>query len=245
MRMTKLIKEANKDIKFSRGDFYTVEDIRNFLMEQGYNWTKRIGEDRGEYEVAFNDLGSYKYIDKYFILTGTEQEWGDSVDEYYVCEDIRQCPYVKYIEQPSLTEFKVRKIVSGKLGPSSTYVDYELEKDLSIEWVKFLVKLCPEFGEWLIKNCDTILWLEKGHMEEETRLIAKKIAELEQQDKESKANYNNKVRHYKNVIDAVKQTHQEILIEQQIEFSAKDNFKDNANNDACLKHLTDTFGSRK
>ena len=216
MRMTKLIKEANKDVQFSRGDFYNVEDIRNFLMEQGYNWTKRIGEDRGEYEVAFNDLGSYKYVDKYFILTGTEQDWRDSVDEYYVCEDITQCPYVKYIRQPSLTEFKVYKPVehqhAGELGFGNTYIDYELEKDLSIEWVKFLVKLCPEFGDWLIKNCDTILWVEKGHMETETRLIAKKIAELQQQDKDMKANYNNKVRHYKNVIDAVKQTKKDLQV---------------------------------
>ncbi|MBQ3502775.1 MAG: hypothetical protein IJA72_03830 [Clostridia bacterium] len=217
MRMTKAIEEANKDVKFSRGDFYTVEDVKQFLMEQGYAWTKSFGENRGDHEVAFNDCGKYnKYIDDQYILIGTEDDWGDSVDEYYVCEDITKCPYVKYIRQPSLTEFKVYKPIEhphvGEPGFGNTYIDYELEKDLSIEWVKFLVKLCPEFGDYLLKNCDTLIWQEKGHMETETRFIAKKIEELEQQDKESKANYNNKVRHYKNVIDAVKQTKNDLQV---------------------------------
>lgn len=250
MRMTKLIKEVNKDVQFSRGDFYTVEDIKNFLMEQGYNWTKRIGEDRGEYEVAFNDCGKYsKYIDDQYILIGTEEDWGDSIDEYYVCEDITKCPFVKYIRHSSLTKFKVYKPIehsnSGELGFGNTYIDYELEKDLSIEWVKFLVKLCPEFGDYLLKNCDTLMWQEKGHMETETRLIAKRIAELQQQDKDIKANYNKKIEHYKKVIDAVKQTQEEKLLQQAIEIDAKDNFKDTTSNDACLQHLTDTFGCGK
>ena len=217
MKMTKLIEEAYDDIKLSRGDFYTVEHVKQFLMEQGYNWTKRVGKDDGEYEVAFNDIGEYgKYLDNQFILVGTKDGWGDSIDEYYVCEDITECPFVKYIRQSSLTEFLVYKPIEhshvGEPGFGDTYIEYELEKDLSIEWVKFLVKLCPEFGDYLLKNCDTLIWQEKGHMETETRLIAKKIAELQQQDKDMRAKCNKKVEHYKNVIDAVKQTKKDLQV---------------------------------
>lgn len=217
MKMTKLIEEVNNDVKFSRGDFYTVDDVKQFLMEQGYNWTKRIGEDRGEYEVVFNDCGKYsKYIDDRYILIGRTQDWGISVDKYYVCEDITKSPYVKYIRQPSLTEFKVYKPIehsnAGELGFGNTYIDYKLEKDLSLEWVKFLVKLCPEFGDYLLKNCDTIIWMEKGHLQEETRLIAKKIAELQQQDKEVRAKSDKTIKHYKDVIEAVNQTKKDLQV---------------------------------
>ena len=35
------------------------------------------------------------------------------------------------------------------------------------------------------------------------------------------------------------------LMQEQIKFGEKDNWKDNKENDACLNHLTETFGSKK
>lgn len=49
----------------------------------------------------------------------------------------------------------------------------------------------------------------------------------------------------KMVEEVLDKVQQERLIKRQIELGAKDDFKDTTSNDACLQHLTDTFGSGK
>ena len=214
-----------------------VEKFISFIQEYGYNWNGLVCKPK----VIIHGSGKFKlpegpYMhrsDGFYILL-------DERCEKEVDASVLDNPNVKYIEYDEET-FKIYES-KKKIDIFSPYFkDGDLEKDLSDEWIKLCTLNIEGYAEDLlyfhgnsqIANRKNI----KYKKDEVAQLIKDSrayIADMERKIERSK--------HIEAVIKQARQEQQERLIKQQIELGAKDGFKDTVDNDACLKHLTDTFG---
>ena len=174
------------------GHFITLDVYKNFLKEHGYILTAYDGGGNIDWDCRYQNFfdffeGFDRHLTGNMILVGNPEEWGCYIDRYW-CDNIVNNPFVKYIST-SFTKFKIYTIVENEdakgftLGPSDEYLyQPKLEKDLSREWIKYLVKVCPLFAEYLIKECEEKKKSAIEHAEYKKGLIAKKIAELKAEE---------------------------------------------------------------
>ena len=167
-----------------------------------------------------------------YILLGSPQEWGKGD---WVVQLIGN-PKVRYIRQSDVT-FKVYK---AKFMSEPT-----LEKDLSNEWVRYQALNFEGYIEETLSSEMDVQKTFPDLIKHRKTMLAKQIERLTKEANEAIASMEDGLIRSKEVVEILKPMQQERLIKKQIQLGAKDNFKDNASNDACLQHLTDTFGSGK
>lgn len=203
------------------GEFITLEVYKTFLKEHGYilsaydgggyiNWDSKYEQFfpfREDYNPKLNDN---------LILVGNPEEWGDYIDRYY-CKNIVNNSFVKYIST-EFTTFRIYTIIENEdakgtyFGPrdESLYCA-KLEKDLSKEWIKYLVKVCPEFAEHLIERCEHDKKEAVSTYQYRKGLIAKKVAELKAEVKRLPIEREEEIKKNDDIILAVKEALNENL----------------------------------
>ena len=214
-----------------------VEKFISFIQQYGYNWNGLICKPRviikggGKFKLA---EGPYmNRSDGFYIL----------LDERYEREvdaSVLDNPKVKYIEYDEET-FKIYESKKKVDIFSPYFKDGDLEKDLSDEWIKLCALNIEGYAEDLlyfhgnsqIANLKNIRY-KKEDVERFVKEAREYIADREREIERSK--------HIEAVVKQAQQEQQARLIQKQIQIGARDDFKDTVDNDACLKHITDTFG---
>ncbi len=210
----KLLEEKARYMAVENGSFIQNRDYVNFLAQQGYklegykeDW--REWDNKSEWFYPFKADDSYKpRLGNALILLGDENEISDYVAD---CQgyNIVNNPFIKYVSV-SNEQFLIFKIVENPNASWSQYDDYEplfepeLEKDLSREWIKYLVSICPEYIDIMIEHFEDNIQYTNNSFESETRLIAKRIQELKQQEKDIKEDRDKRIKDFNEEIEYLK-----------------------------------------
>lgn len=160
------IEEKRRQLYYvQNGYFITLDAYKNFLKDHGYILTAYDGGSNIDWDSKYMNFfefhdGFERHLNGNMILVGDPKDWGKYIQNGYWCNNIVNNPFVKYIKT-SFTTFKIFTIIENEhakgftLGPRDEYLYCaKLEKDLSKEWMRYLVKICPEFAEYQIKKCE-------------------------------------------------------------------------------------------
>ena len=90
---------------------------------------------------------------------------------------------------------------------------YRLEKDLSLEWVKYLTSICPDYAEIIIKNLQKDIEEEKQRAVNSGRLLVKKIEELKQCEKQKQKEIEKEIKNNEELIEVIKSAKEECTTE--------------------------------
>lgn len=190
--------------------FLTLKHYVDFLGEHGY---KLAAWDHGsQIYYRFQDNYFYPVESDYattllhnFVLIGSLPQ-----KECYVV-DIAKDNAVRIISS-SYTEFKIKRFKIEQNGSdfcSSFDEEYnytaELEKDLSKEWIEYLIRICPEFADYLIEESKRSNVTAQHDFELEQGLIARKLAQLKEEKKRLSRSRDEKIRQNDEIIEIVKQ----------------------------------------
>ncbi len=211
-----------------------TEMFKEFLKDNGYNWSGYIAEYYGR------DCEQFKICDEFalaglnnkYILLGSHYDWDE--DDGYIKVNDHQ--FIKYIKH---TDIMFRVYTRNKSG------NFELEKDLSAEWVRYQALNIKDYVKDTLPYTRHIQVSYPKRIQERKNLLAQEIELLTKSTNDTIREMEDTIFLSKMVEEVLGKVQQERLIKRQIELGAKDNFKDTTSNDACLQHLTDTFGSRK
>ena len=168
-KRNEMIKEYQENIRKARyisdGYFITLDVYKNFLAEHGYILTAYDGGGNIDWDSKYMNFFEFyadfqRHLSNNMILIGNPEDWGKYIQNGYWCKNIVDNPFVKYLST-SFTKFKIYTIIENEdakgfsLGPRDEYLYCtKLEKDLSKEWIQYLVKICPEFADYQIKKCE-------------------------------------------------------------------------------------------
>ena len=169
-RRNEIVREIEENRRKARyicdGYFITLDVYKNFLKEHGYILTAYDGGGNIDWDCKYMNFfdfyeGFERHLTGNMILIGNREEWGEYIQDGYWCDNMVNNPFVKYLKT-NFTTFKIYTIVENEnakgfhgFGPCDEYLyRTKLEKDLSKEWIKYLVKICPEFAEHLLKKCE-------------------------------------------------------------------------------------------
>ena len=222
-KRNEMIREYQEQVRKARyvedGHFITLDVYKNFLKEHGYiltgydgggniNWDR---ENRNFFKFH-KDFEPSLYSN--MILIGNPDEWGEYMDGFY-CKNIVENPFVKYLES-DFTTLKIYSVVEneqakgGWFGPrEEAYYSIKLDKDLSREWIKYLVKICPEFATYQINKCwENKLDADKT-MEQKQSLLAKKLAELQKESEELPIARDKEIKKNDEIISIIKEAREE------------------------------------
>lgn len=199
--------------RIESGDFITNQDFQNFMHGNGYNI---VGYDSNSYDFDNSNIrfsrfnisdNDYRYTSRRLILLGPESEWGESIKDFR-CKNIVKNPFVKYIVW-NLTEFKMYTIVgdNSNVGFGGGYdpsFAAKLEKDLSNEWVKYWALKDEEYREFILAECKQVKREVPESIERHNNLLAKRIAELQENTTKVIAEENEKLERYNKMEQIVK-----------------------------------------
>ena len=207
------------------------DDFKQFLADNGYRWSGYVavyyGRDCEQFKIC--DKFALAGLNNKYILLGSHHDWDE--DDGYV--KVSDDPFVKYINHND-TMFRV--YTRNKSG------NFELEKDLSAEWIRYQALNVEDYIQDTLPYVRYIQANYPKRIQERKNLLAQEIERITRESNTLIREMEDTIGRSKTAEEILSQVQQERLIKQQIEFSAKDNFKDTTSNDACLKHLTDTFG---
>ncbi len=208
----------------------TAKHLKEFLKDNGYNWSGYVAEYCGRRVEDYREFSKYECdLDNKYILLGKKYAWDEDIGRVNVVNDSN---LVKYIRQDDIT-FKVY---------IATYEGPKLEIDLSKEWVRYQSLNVEDYIEETLFDLRHVLASSPKFIQYRKNALAQEIERITRE-----ANFANKpmeedLARSKMAVETIKQVQEERLIKQRIELGAKDNFKDTTSNDACLQHSTDTFG---
>lgn len=225
-KRNEMLREYHEQVKKARfvrdGHFITLEVYKNFLKEHGYVLTGYDGGGNIDWDCKYHNFfefyeGYDKHLSGNMILVGNPEEWGDYMEGFW-CNNIVENPFVKYLES-DFTSFKIYTIIENEkakgmwFGPrEEAYYCAKLEKDLSKEWIKYLVKICPEFADYQIEQCEKNKTNANEHMEYEQGLIAKKLAELKKEEKQLPIKRDKEINKNNEIIKIIKEAQEEIIL---------------------------------
>lgn len=210
----------------------TAKNLKEFLKDNKYEWSGYIAAYDGR--VCQDYFKADKYLsdlDNRYILLGSQYDWDEDNGKIKVVDNEK----VKYIRQNGIT-FKVY---------IATYEGFKLEKDLSAEWVEYQALNIEEYVDETLFGLRYVLASYPKSIKDRKDALAQEIARITREGNAEIRRMEDDFAKSKMAAETIRRIQQERLIEKQIELGAKDNFKDTSSNDACLKHLTDTFGSGK
>ena len=209
----------------------TTKDFQEFLKANGYDWSGYFAENYGRSYEHFNCCGKYENcVNNRYILLGSPQDW--DWGEADLKMSVFGNPKVRYIRQSDVT-FKVYN--------AKFILEPTLEKDLSNEWVKYQALNIEGYIEETLSSEKDVQKTFPDLIKHRKTMLAKQIKRLIKETNEEIESMLDCLGRSIEVEQILKPMQQERLIKKQIQLGAKDNFKDNASNDACLQHLTDTF----
>ena len=204
--------------------------FQEFLQQNGYTWSGYVAENtRRTCETFNNSDEDLDYLDDTYILLGSYYDYDE--DDGYI--KVTGDPLVKYIRHNDIMFRVYTRNKSDK---------FELEKDLSAEWVRYQALNVKDYIE---DNLPYIRHIQASYpkaIERRKNLLAQEIESITKEANTQIRSMEDNFALSKMAEETIKQVQQERLIKKQIELGAKDDFKDTKNNDACLQHLTDTFG---
>ncbi|MBQ8522978.1 MAG: hypothetical protein IJ458_04940 [Clostridia bacterium] len=210
------------------------DNFKQFLADNGYIWSGYIAEHYGRNYEQFKicDKFALAGLNNKYILLGSRYDYDEDDGYIKVTDD----PVVKYIKH---TDIMFRVYTINKSG------NFELEKDLSAEWVRYQALNVKDYIKDTLPYTRHIQVSYPKRIQERKNLLAQEIELLTKSTNDTIREMEDTIFLSKMVEDVLGKVQQERLIKQQIGLGAKDDFKDTTSNDACLQHLTDTFGSRK
>lgn len=210
-----------------------AKNLKEFLKDNGYNWSGYIAEYYGRNCEQFKTCDKFlSGLNNTYILLGSHYDWDE--DDGYI--KVTGDPFVKYVRH---NEIMFRVYTRNKSDK------FELEKDLSAEWVRYQVLNVEDYAENTLPYTRHIQESYPKRIQERKNLLAQEIELITKATNDTIREMEDAISLSKMVEDVLSQVQQERLIKQQIELGAKDNFKDTTSNDACLQYLTDTFGCGK
>ena len=224
-KRNEMIREYQERVKKARyvqdGYFITLDVYKNFLKEHGYILTAydgggNINWDKENHNFFMFDEHYNHHLNGNLILLGKPEEWGDYVDRFY-CKNIVENPFVKYIKS-DFTTFKIYTIIEnekakgGWFGPrEEAYYCAKLEKDLTKEWIKYLVKICPEFATYQIEECEKSKIEAQKNEEHKQSLIRKRYEELRKELEELPIERDKEFKKNDEIIAIIKEAQEENL----------------------------------
>lgn len=207
-----------------------AKSFGEFLGENGYGWSGLIAQNCGRGVEEYCKCDKYlRHLDDCYILLGFPYYWDEDRGRISVIDN----GAVKYIKQDDVTFQIYNRVKNGK---------FELEKDLSAEWIRYQLTNIDGYEQRALSFSRYILANYPQDIENRKRLLAQEIDSITRKANTSIRNMEESIAKSKCVEEIARQVREERLIQQAIELGAKDDFKDTTSNDACLKHLTDTFG---
>ena len=162
------------------GNFINGEDYLTFLTQYGYK-VDGYYDGNKKSSVTFKCFdGSVQWLDGALILLQNEKGFKE-----ISAEEIENNPFVKQISM-SLTEFKIKTISKykrwGKVEKDNVYAYVtkgNVEKDLSIQWIKFLAGRYFEYEQYMINRYRWVKINAMARKEDAERLIARRVGEID------------------------------------------------------------------
>lgn len=198
--------------RIERAAFINNKSFKEFLNSNGY---EIVGYDHNHYDfenryIHFSSFGGYERAygstDRGLILLGPQSEWDKSMEGFTV-KNIVNNPYVKYLDW-GLTEFKIYTIVNnsdaGGWGSDEPSYAARLEKDLSNEWVKFWALREEDYAKYILNKCAKVRAEAPEDIKRYNNLLAKRIAELQEENTQRIDGVNKKVEKYNQIEQIVK-----------------------------------------
>ena len=208
----------------------TSKNFKEFLQQNGYNWSGYLAEDSEQEYERYYPCGKFKNsLNDRYILLGSVYDW----DEDYGFVKVWDNDSVKYIQHDDIV-FHVYKSISGG--------KFELEKDLSAEWVRYQALNVEGYIEETLFGLRHVLASSPKFIQDRKNALAQEIERITREANFAIKAMEEDLARSKMAVETIRQVQEERLIKKQIELGAKDDFKDNVDNDMCLQHLTDTFG---
>jgi len=223
-KRNEMITEYKENVKKARyvrdGYFITLDVYKNFLKEHGYILTAYDGGGNINWDRKYMNFFEFyddfeRHLSGNMILVGNPEDWGEYMRGYW-CDNIVNNPFVKYIKT-SFTTFKIFTVVENEESKNcgfgfreEPYYCAKLEKDLSKEWMKYLVKVCPEFAEYMNKECENKK--EEAHKEEIDKqcLIRKRYEELKKELEQLPIEKNKVIAQNNEIISTIKEAQEEL-----------------------------------
>ena len=190
--------------------FLTLKNYVDFLDEHGYKLAAWDHGNTFDLKSKFNCFWPINgdcqtNLLHNFVLIGSLPQ-----KECYVV-DIAKDNAVRIISS-SYKEFKVSRFIVDKeakralyYGNDSIYTHTEkLEKDLLKEWIEYLIRICPEFADYLVEECKRCNATAQHDFELEQDLIARKLTQLKEEKKLLSRSRDEKIKQNDEIIEIVK-----------------------------------------
>lgn len=207
----------------------TAKNLKEFLQQNGYEWSGYIAEYDGRvYQDYYKGEKYLSDLDNKYILLGSQYDWDEDKGKVKVVDN----KSVKYIRQDEIA-FMIY---------TATYEGQKLEKDLSAEWVRYQALNIKDYISDTLFDLRRLLASYPDIIQDRKNLLAQEIERITRESSIAIRDMEEDFARTKMAAEIIRQVQQERLIKQHIELDAKDDFKDTTSNDACLQHLTDTFG---
>lgn len=179
-----------RDIEEFIEDAYFIQgkDYVDFLTEQGYKVAGlcKSREPDENNNMVFKPMDdNTSWLDGALILIGDNED-REGYSDGLCCKYVENNPFVKRISM-SLTEFKIRLVSKyyrwEKIEEDNVYayvIKGDLEKDLSMEWIKFLADRYLEYEQYMLERYKWVKINASQYKQEAERLIAKRIANIDE-----------------------------------------------------------------
>ena len=177
-----------------------AKDFKYFLAEYGYAWSGYLAEDSEQEYEQYYPCGKFKNsLNDRYILLGSVYDW----DEDYGFIKVWDNDSVKYIQHDDIT-FHVYKSVSGG--------KFELEKDLSAEWVRYQALNIEDYIDETLFDLSHILASYPKHIQDRKNLLAQEIERISKEGNTAIRKMEEDFALSKMAVETIKQVQQEATI---------------------------------
>jgi len=159
----------------------TNDMVKRFLNKHGYNWVGIWAEFNRFTGAFWHTITDVSSVSNRFIYLGNANQFCDEPRE--LKDKIILNPRVKYLEV-GLTSLKIS---TPYVNPLAVYtlddeeeptILFRVERDLSEEWIKYLIDNVPEYLSYMKKYYETEKEIILSRINKRKSLIVKKIEEL-------------------------------------------------------------------
>lgn len=186
-----------------------AKDFKYFLAEYGYAWSGYLAEDSEQEYEQYYPCGKFKNsLNDRYILLGSIYDWDEDCGFVKVWDN----DAVKYIQHNDIT-FHVYKSVSGG--------KFELEKDLSAEWVRYQAVNIEGYIDETLFYLRHVLASSPKVIQDRKNALAQEIEQVTREGNAAIKAMEEDFARSKMAEGIIKQVQQERLIKQQGELDAK------------------------
>lgn len=193
--------------------------FQEFLQQNGYTWSGYVAENtRSKYEKYRSSSYDLKDLDNTYILLGSQNDW-DETDGYV---KVTYEPLVKYIRHNKITFIVYSTSQNGI---------YELEKDLSDEWVRYQALSVEGYADEILFELNPVIAADQKSVRDSgNNEIVPKKSSVEEKDPEIKW-MEHRLAKNQRVVETIRQVRRENLIKRKEELREKYGSKEARNID--------------